>query len=152
MRGLPAIRFPPRDAPQSVTHVVGSCTLLESPRAFSLVPIVVFHQAEIFQAIVGHGILLVAHEQKPLQDLRPGSAGGAGGLKTSSSMELRKTVYLGVLYVLGKWVTFDWQVMNGIWDAQHGEEEMKMTPKALAGAPTEAELLQHTLWPEVSKL
>ena len=41
-------------------------------------------------------------------------------------MELRKTVYLGVLYVLGKWVTFDWQVINGMWDAHHGEQEMKM--------------------------
>lgn len=25
-------------------------------------------------------------------------------------MELRKRFYLGVLYLLGKWVTFDWQV------------------------------------------
>ena len=32
------------------------------------------------------------------------------------------------------------------------EEVVAMTAKALAAAPTEEQLLQHTLWPEASKL
>mmetsp|Transcript_36433 Transcript_36433/g.89733 ORF Transcript_36433/g.89733 Transcript_36433/m.89733 type:complete len:726 (-) Transcript_36433:821-2998(-) len=39
-------------------------------------------------------------------------SGEAGGLKTSSSMQLRKHVYLGALYVLSKWVTWDLQNMG----------------------------------------
>lgn len=40
------------------------------------------------------------------------STGEAGGLKTSSSMQLRKHVYLGALYVLSKWVTWDFKNMG----------------------------------------
>jgi hypothetical protein len=32
---------------------------------------------------------------------------------------------------LGKWVTFDWQVTNGMWDTHDGQQKMKEDVAAL---------------------
>jgi hypothetical protein len=43
-------------------------------------------------------------------------------------------------------------LMEGYGGGVGGEDEVRVAPRALSSAPTEEELIQHTLWPEVSKL
>ena len=83
---------------------------------------------------------------KPMAGGGPAGAGGADGRSAEGDGDAAMKAGTGCD---GEDIE---ALMDGYGAGMGGEEQVVVTPKTLTCVPTEEELLQHTLWPEMSKL